>query len=180
MVNTLTREAGVPLTLGAGTAEELMTANPLSIRDVATVREAVAFLIDHGISAAPVIDQAGQPAGVLSRSDLIVHEREKGVSPAPVPAYYDQSVLSPGRGGALPGSPPGEARDQTLVRDLMTPVVFAVSPRTPAGGVVEQMVDLKVHRLFVVDDNGVLVGVITALDVLRHLLPRSRAPTTTA
>src|SRR5438552_2327638 len=113
MANTLTREVGVPLSLRAETAEELMTANPLSIRDVATVREAVAFLIDHGISAAPVIDQAGQPVGVLSRSDLIVHEREKGVSPAPVPSYYDQSVLSPGGGGALPGSSPGETRDQT-------------------------------------------------------------------
>jgi CBS domain-containing protein len=31
------------------------------------------------------------------------------------------------------------------------------------------MVDLKVHRLFVVDDLGTLVGVITVLDVLRHL-----------
>jgi hypothetical protein len=27
----------------------------------------------------------------------------------------------------------------------------------------------KVHRLFVVDDAGTLVGVISALDVLRHL-----------
>jgi predicted transcriptional regulator len=28
---------------------------------------------------------------------------------------------------------------------------------------------LKVHRLFVVDRAGVLIGVISALDVLRHL-----------
>jgi predicted transcriptional regulator len=28
---------------------------------------------------------------------------------------------------------------------------------------------LNVHRLFVVDGNGILVGVITALDVLRKL-----------
>jgi CBS domain-containing protein len=31
------------------------------------------------------------------------------------------------------------------------------------------MVALKVHRLFVVDADGVLVGVISALDVLRHM-----------
>jgi CBS domain-containing protein len=35
--------------------------------------------------------------------------------------------------------------------------------------VVEDMLGLKVHRLFVVDGNGILVGVISALDVLRHL-----------
>jgi CBS domain-containing protein len=31
------------------------------------------------------------------------------------------------------------------------------------------MVGLKVHRLFVVDQSGLLIGVISALDVLRHL-----------
>ena len=51
----------------------------------------------------------------------------------------------------------------------MTPVVFTVGLRTPAAKVVEQMVTLKVHRLFVVDDDLALVGVISALDVLRHL-----------
>jgi CBS domain-containing protein len=53
----------------------------------------------------------------------------------------------------------------------MTPVVFSVSPKTPAHKVVEQIVDLKVHRLFVVDDDGILVGVISALDILRRLEP---------
>ena len=36
---------------------------------------------------------------------------------------------------------------------------------------VDDMVALKVHRLFVVDRRGVLVGVISALDVLRRLRP---------
>jgi predicted transcriptional regulator len=30
-------------------------------------------------------------------------------------------------------------------------------------------VDEKVHRLFVVDESGVLVGVVSALDVLRRI-----------
>jgi CBS domain-containing protein len=51
----------------------------------------------------------------------------------------------------------------------MTPVVFSVTPKTPGRRVIKDMVDLKVHRLFVVDDSGVLVGVISALDVLRFL-----------
>jgi CBS domain-containing protein len=59
--------------------------------------------------------------------------------------------------------------DKTEVRDLMTPVVFSVHLEAPASKVVEEMLTLKVHRLFVVDEIGVLVGVITALDVLRHM-----------
>jgi predicted transcriptional regulator len=47
------------LVLRAETAADLMTSNPLSIRVDATIREAVAFLVDKGISGAPVIDSAG-------------------------------------------------------------------------------------------------------------------------
>jgi CBS domain-containing protein len=54
----------------------------------------------------------------------------------------------------------------------MTPVVFCVRPDASAREVVETMVDLGVRRLFVVDNSGVLVGVISALDVLRHLCQR--------
>jgi CBS-domain-containing membrane protein len=50
----------------------------------------------------------------------------------------------------------------------MTPTVFSVAPETPAREVVERMWALMVHRLFVADDRGVLVGVISALDV-RHV-----------
>ena len=39
----------------------------------------------------------------------------------------------------------------------------------PAAKVVGKMLTLKVRRLFVVDDAGVLVGVISAFDVLRGL-----------
>ena len=48
-------------------------------------------------------------------------------------------------------------------------VVFSVTPQTPAARVVADMLALKVHRLFVVDEAGVLVGVISAVDVLQNL-----------
>ena len=57
--------------LDARTAEDLMTSNPVSIRASATLSEAVTFLTDRGFSAAPVIDEAGRPLGVISRTDLL-------------------------------------------------------------------------------------------------------------
>ncbi len=51
----------------------------------------------------------------------------------------------------------------------MTPVVFCVDPDYPLAKVVSQMVGLNVHRLFVIDTDGSLVGVISALDILRSL-----------
>jgi CBS domain-containing protein len=156
-------------TLDVDTAADLMTANPISLRDIATVREAVALLTDKGISAAPVIDHAGRPVGVLSRADILVHDRERVEYVAPYPEYYHRSQLILESGETLSEGFLVERADSDLVRDLMTPVVFSVPPDAPASRVIGDMVSLKVHRLFVVDRQNVLIGVISALDVLRHL-----------
>ncbi len=149
------------------TAEELMTPNPISIREELLVREAIAFLVDRHISGAPVIDEAGRPVGVLTQTDILIHDREE-VEHLPV---RDAEFGSP-----LPREVWDEFQveyvDKTRVRDVMTPAVFCVSLDTPAWKVIEQMRELNVHRLFVVDDDGVMVGVITAMDIVRELVPR--------
>jgi CBS domain-containing protein len=164
MTIALQERAGEQLTLQAATAADLMMPNPVSIRDIASVKEALALLTDKGFSGAPVIDKAGRPVGVLSRSDLLIHEREK-VEYVEPGEYYEP--VEPAR--KMPGGFQIENVDPTVVRDVMTPMVFSVAPETPAKTVINQMLGLKVHRLFVVDESGVLVGVISALDVLRHL-----------
>jgi CBS domain-containing protein len=140
-----------PLVLDAATAADLMGPNIVSIQADATVAEAVELLIAKGFSAAPVIDETGRAVGVLSRSDLLVHDRERT------------------RGTAADG--PSDEDKGVCVCDLMTPVVFSVPPDAPAARVVADMLALKVHRLFVSDAGGVLLGVISALDVLEHLRP---------
>ena len=152
--------------LWAETAQDLMVANPISINANAVVQEAIAFLIDKGFSAAPVIDEAGKPIGVLSRTDILVHDRARTTSH--VPDYYSRSDLAADR---VPKGFQVENVDRTRVRDLMTPAVFSVTLETPAARVVADMLALRVHRLFVVDARGVLVGVISPLDVLAHLRP---------
>jgi len=136
------------LMLDAARAADLMSASPMSIQAAATVPEVVAALTARGLSAAPVIDERGRPVGVVSRGDLLVHERERMRTP-----------------------PAGAAAEPARAADLMTPVVFSVTPDTPAHQVVEQILNFNVHQLFVVDDNQVLVGVVAVLDVLRRLRP---------
>jgi CBS domain-containing protein len=157
---------GERLVLDAETAADLMVRGPVSIRADATLAEAFDLLIGKGFSAAPVIDEAGRAVGVLSRSDLLIHERER--TRGGVPDYYSRSDLT---AGAAPGNPP-QGGAGARVADLMTPAVFSVAPGAPARRVIEDMRALKVHRLFVSDQSGVLVGVISALDVLEHLRPR--------
>jgi CBS-domain-containing membrane protein len=158
----------LPLSLWAETAADLMMANPMSIRANATVREAIATLTDHAFSAAPVIDEAGRPLGVVSRADILIHDREKGAKLGAA-AYYERADLRTNAGERLGNGFHVEAVDTALVRDIMTPVVYSVAPDAPAAKVVEQLVALAVHRLYVVEADGTLVGVISALDVLRHM-----------
>jgi CBS-domain-containing membrane protein len=130
-----------------------------------SLKEAIAFLVDRDISGAPVIDDADRPVGVLTQSDVLIHDREEveHIPPeheygAPLPpAWWDEFQV--------------ERVDTTPVRDVMTPAFYCVAIDTPAWNVVELLRDLNVHRLFVVNEAGVMVGVVTAMDVVRHLAP---------
>jgi predicted transcriptional regulator len=68
----------------------------------------------------------------------------------------------------------GSANEDRVVADAMTAEVLAVSADDPIERAVHLMVFEGVHRLFVVDWEGGLVGVITSMDVLRELagIPR--------
>lgn len=129
------------LVLKAATAAEMMNAGPVSIADTATVPEASAFLIERGFGAAVVIDPAGHPIGVVTKTDILLHARHHGATPA----------------------------DTTPVKAIMTPAVYSVRPETPARSVVEQLLELGVHHLFVTDSAGVVIGVVSPVDVLRKL-----------
>jgi CBS-domain-containing membrane protein len=131
-----------PITLLAETAADIMTAGPVSLEATATVAEAAQFLTARGFGAAVVIDAAGHAIGVVTKTDLLIHAR--------------------GQARGLEG-------DATEVRGVMTPAVFSVRTDAAARSVIDQLLALNVHHLFVTDASGVVVGVISPVDVLRKL-----------
>lgn len=154
--------------LNAKTAADLMTKNPVSIHQNANIKEALGLFLNKGFGVAPVIDHSGRAVGVLSGSDILVHDWEKVEYLTPE-AAVETSPMATEMGESLRSGFQVEKVDRTRVRDLMTPAVFSVHPDTPAGEVIEEMLRLRVHHLFVVDRDGTLVGVISSLDVVRHL-----------
>lgn len=127
----------------AKSAGEVMTRNPLSVNESATIGDGAAFLTAKRISAAPVINEAGRPVGVLSLADIV---------------RYTQS------GGPWPAR-----RLNAPVSEAMNDVVCYVRPDTPVGNVIDDLLTSDVKRLFVIDENEVLVGVISTRDLLRRL-----------
>ena len=59
--------------------------------------------------------------------------------------------------------------DTAPVREVMTPAVIAVPPDATGLDVSEAMVRHMVRRVFVVDRDGIPVGVVTTTDLLRAL-----------
>ena len=99
------------LYLQADTVADLMTPGPYSIDEGSTAEQAIAFMTDRGFGSAVVIDVAGHPIGVVTRTDLLTYARERSTT---------------GTGGT-----------STTVRDLMTPAVFSVRKDAPAKSAVD-------------------------------------------
>jgi CBS-domain-containing membrane protein len=151
-------------------AADIMTANPVSISDHASLQELVAVLTERSISGLPVIDAAGRPVGVVTQADVLIHDREKCEYAVPAPDVRDWVDLESNPHKLRDSGGRIMITDPAVVSDIMTPAVFSVSLDTPVRKVIEQLLDMKVHRLFVVDKGGALVGVISPLDVLRAVL----------
>lgn len=151
------------------TARDLMTPDPVSIGQGATLQEAAALLAGRGVSAAPVIDAAGRPVGVISSTDLVCDQASRADTLRPLTQPDDRPYAPPAAQADLKAIFRAVLSGTRAVREYMTPAVFCVRPGTPARQVAAKMVKFNVRRLFVVDEGGVLIGVVSSLDVLRAL-----------
>ena len=121
------------------------------------------------LSAVPIVSESGQPIGVLSRTDIVAHDCRRFASLQPELDALRQ------KGAALrlhDPAPDASATPKNQVWEIMNPVFFSVACDTAAAVVIDAMLSLNVHRLFVQDDAGKLVGVVSTTDVLRHLHPQ--------
>jgi CBS domain-containing protein len=143
------------------TANDLMSQPPISLLAKSSIPEALEFFTLRGFHAAPVIDTAGRPVGVVSVTDLLRHDLDRGTHPC-----HDGECCS---GKSFPEGFGVEDVDTARVEDIMTNTIFALSPNAKLPDIVKKMLDLDVHQLFVVDHDGLLVGVLSTSDIMRVL-----------
>ncbi len=58
---------------------------------------------------------------------------------------------------------------EIIVEDIMTPDPYTIKPGTPLDEVVSQMAEHKYGCAIIVQDNGKIVGIFTAIDSLKVL-----------
>jgi CBS domain-containing protein len=143
---------------------EVMTSPVLSVRPDTPLQEAVTLLSNHHISGLPVVDSDGALVGELSEKDLMV--RESGVDAGPYVMFLDAVIYLRN---------PLEWNRQvhqvlgSTVGDLMSTKVHTCSASTSLPQAARLLNDRRIQRLFVVDAQGLTVGVLTRGDVVRAL-----------
>jgi CBS domain-containing protein len=124
---------------------DLMKTDLKTVLYTQTVGEALAILADNHISGLPVIDPHEKLLGVVTAADIL-----EGLAESPDPEARDTLL------------------DETLVREVMTPLPRTIGPDATVRDAAQQMLYLEVHRLFV-EEHGRLVGVISTMDLVRGL-----------
>jgi CBS domain-containing protein len=119
---------------------DCMTRNPVSFRADTDFMRAIELLLEHRLSAAPVVDAHGLLIGLLSEGDCL-----RGMLSG---SYYD----------AVGGT----------VAAYMATAVESVGPETDIIEVAGRFIEGGRHRLLVVE-NGHLLGLISRHDVLRAI-----------
>ena len=149
-------------------ARDLMTKPVHGLAAGAPIRDAAAFLLRHSISGAPVMDGPRRWIGVFTLSDLACHVQNRLVDLPVIDPHLERientsEPVPQGQGFHFEGF------ESTKVEDLMTPALFSVFPYSTLAEVVRSMTVHKVHRVFVLNEQCGIEGVITSMDVLRWL-----------
>jgi CBS domain-containing protein len=139
----------------------IMTRDVVCVRPDLAVESLASLLLARHISAAPVVDAEGRPIGVVSKTDLVrwYHEDAGFADAAPPPVPLE------------PGLSPRAVRT-TTVEDVMMPLAFTLSEDAPLVYAAALMTVEDIHHLPIVGAGGDVVGIVSALDLVRWMATR--------
>jgi len=148
------------------TAKSVMTTDVKVAESSWSVQHLAEFLIEHSISGAPVVDDDGRLAGVVSLTDIVRHDTIPGESAKRSSFYQD------GDGTFYSSQELSGFRvvneDRVTVGEIMTPVVYKVPENASLIDVADDMIRGQIHRVLVTQGRE-LVGIISALDMLKAI-----------
>lgn len=135
---------------------EVMTRDPVAVGPETPLKDVAAILLEHRISGVPVIGERLEVLGVVSEADIVV--KEAGPDPR------DRRLISWLLGGRAVDRARVAAR--TAAEAMGSPAITVTEQRTVADAA-RLMTDLGIKRLPVVNDDGVLIGIVTRTDLVR-------------
>lgn len=143
---------------------DIMKAEVITVGEDATVKELAQLFEKHGVSGAPVVDEQNRVIGMVTEGDLVALDADLHF---PLYIQFLDSLIY------LQSMHKFEERLRkavgAYVRDVMTRDVFTVTPDSTVRQVATIMSRHKINRVPVVDDQGVLVGIVGRHEVLASI-----------
>ena len=138
-------------------AKDIMTENVVSVEPATSVEHVARLMLEHHISAVPVIDDAFRVVGIVSEGDLM--RRPETGAPPRRPWWL-----------GLLDSPDAIATEYLkshglLSRDVMTEDVVTVDEDTPVSEIPVLLDEHQIKRVPVLA-NGRIVGIVSRADLL--------------
>jgi len=145
-------------------AKDIMNKDVISVKAEDRVEQLVKILLDNGISGVPVVNDRDNVIGIVSEADLIYPEKSLHL-PAFIPVLDGIVFLESFK------KLEKEIRKMTAfkVKDVMNTNVITVKEDTEVGEVVNILLDKKINRVPVINEENKLVGIITRSNILRHI-----------
>ncbi|MEE4418933.1 CBS domain-containing protein [Streptomyces bugieae] len=144
------------------TIGELMTRKVVSVQLDTPFKDIARVLADHAVSAVPVLDALGRPAGIVSEADLLRKAADRsdlsGRTPVPHLEAWERA----------------RAEGRTAGELMSAPAVCA-HPEWTVVEAARLMEVQNVKRLPVVDEADVLLGIVSRSDLLRVFLRKDQA-----
>ena len=160
-------------TLKGNQVKDVMTARPVAVSPSMTIRNLAELLDSNEISGVPVVDGQDRVIGVVSKTDLL-HQWIRGSEVSEAGEYSRVGSFS-GSGSIIELLEDGirteeiDRNTDKAIEEFMSVDPVTALPEDSLDVISRRMVNERVHRVIVVDQDSRLLGIVTTLDILDHL-----------
>lgn len=142
---------------------EIMTKEVISVKKDTPLKEAAGLLAKFRIHGFPVVDNSNKVVGIITESDFFT----KDASNIYLPTFLD--FIRNGNANIPRGVDSKEIEKKTKIEDIMTSECLTVKPDLEVEQLIQLFKENNYNSLPVVDDQDVLTGIVTIMDVIKLL-----------
>lgn len=133
---------------------DVMTTDVVTISPGAPLKEAASKMVRSGVSGLPVVDEQMNLQGIITEADFVTAEANRSWG-------RQRRRLLAGYLGEI------DEMSARTVGDSMTASPHTIDAESTVTEAARRMTEIGVKRLPVIDDSGVLEGIVSRADVMR-------------